>query len=95
VGTLSAVSARRAVVPRTNSWPIVARTNAANVYAMRPGIEDPEPSRMSTRPTASAIPAGQANTRTSPRSDARRQATSGPMPISRSSGKPKIRKKKS
>ena len=45
-------------------------------------------------PVASATPAGHANVRPSERSDARRQATSGPIPISSSSGSPNARRKK-
>ena len=45
-------------------------------------------------PTARAKAVGQKNTRFSEESDARRQAISGPIPISSSSGSPKLRKKK-
>ena len=41
------------------------------------------------------MPAGQANVSPRLRSEARRQATSGPIPISSSSGSPKMRRKKS
>ena len=75
---------------------IVASTNAENVYAMSPGIEIPAPSseqddagreRDARRPGEDVV--------ASPRSEARRHATSGPIPISRSSGSPKTRRKKS
>ena len=51
--------------------------------------------RSATAPAASATAAGHASVRPSARSEARRQATSGPMPISSSSGSPKMRRKKS
>ena len=38
-------------------------TKAENVYAIRPGIDEPAPSASSTAPVASATPAGQANVR--------------------------------
>jgi hypothetical protein len=50
---------------------------------------------MSTIPIASATIVGQRNVVARPRSDARLQATSGPIPIRRSSGSPNARRKKS
>ena len=82
-------------MPRTNSSEIDASTNAENVYAIRPGVDDPEPSASSTTPTRIAKPAGHMNIRPSERSDARRHAISGPIPISSSSGNPNVRRKKS
>ena len=51
--------------------------------------------RSATTPATSAAPIGQRRVRTSARTDARRQAISGPIPISSSSGSPKMRRKKS
>ena len=93
--TTRAPSAFRARVPRANSITIVASTNAENVYATRPGIELPAPRTSSTTPVASATTVGQRNVVARLLSDARRQAMSGPIPISSSSGKPNARRKKS
>ena len=60
----------------------------------RPG-SIPAPSASSSEPGASAAAAGPATARPSAWSDARRQATSGPMPMSRTSGSPKAIAKKS
>ena len=83
------------MVPRTSSTTIVASTNAENVYAIRPGFDEPAPSASRTAPVTSATPIGHASIRRSDRALAFRQATSGPIPISRSSGSPNARKKKS
>ena len=88
-------SAFRAFVPRMNSSAIAASTKAENVYAISPGVEEPAPSTIRTTPTASETRNGHRNVFPSPRSDARRQAISGPIPIRRSSGSPKMRRKKS
>ena len=55
---------------------------------------EPAPSTSSTMPVATATANGIASEARSARSDVRRQATSGPIPISRSSGSPKTRRKK-
>ena len=81
--------------PRTNSSTIDAATNAENVYASRPGVELPKPVAMSATPVTTAATAGTMNVLPSARSDARRHATSGPMPMSSSSGSPKLCRKKS
>ncbi len=86
--------ARRARVPRTNSSTIAAATNAENVYASSPGVELPKPSTSSATPVTSAADAGTTNVRPSARSEARRHATSGPIPISSRSGSPKLCRKK-
>src|SRR5437870_3363133 len=87
-------SALRALVPRTNSRTIDARTNTEKVYAITPIREEPAPAASKPIPVATAAPSGQRNVRPSARNDARRQATSGPIPINRSSGNPKGRRKK-
>ena len=68
---------------------------AEKLYAISPGVEEAAPA--TTRPTAvrSAAANGQANVRPSARTDARRHATSGPSPISSSSGSPNVWRKKS
>ena len=81
-------------MPFANSITIDASTNALNVYVTRPGSDEPAPNRSSTPPVTSAASAGQASVRFSEEIDARRQATSGPIPISNSSGIPKTRRKK-
>ena len=78
-----------------NSSAIVAATNAENVYAIRPGIDEPAPAAIRPAPATRATTNGHRNVRPSERSDARRQAISGPIPISNSSGRPKARRKKS
>ena len=93
-GTESPESVRRAAVPRANSSTIVAATKAEKVYAISPGNDEPAPSAISRIPTASAKTVGPKKIRFSDESDARRQAISGPIPISRSRGSPKLRKKK-
>jgi len=65
------------------------------VYATRPGTELPAPRRSSATPIASAKAVGQRKVVARLRREARLQATSGPMPMSRSKGSPKIRRKKS
>ena len=86
-------AARRYLAP--NSSTIVAATNAENVYAISPGIDDPAPTAISATPTTSANADGHTNVRLNERSDARRQAISGPIPIKSSSGSPNARRKKS
>ena len=81
-------------VPRMNSSTIDASTNAENVYAIRPGVELPSPRRSARTPVTSEATAGMTNVFPSARSDARRHATSGPIPISSSSGSPKLCRKK-
>ena len=76
---------------------IVARTNAENVYAIRPGFELAGAERR-----AGCAPATSAPRRGRQRAPARargtlvrRHAISGPIPISSSSGSPNVRRKKS
>ena len=38
----------------------MAITNAENVYAINPGVDEPAPSKIRTTPVRTAIPAGQA-----------------------------------
>ncbi len=94
-GQLVAPSALRARVPRANSSTIVVATNAENVYATSPGMELPAPRTSRTIPVTTATPVGHRNVVRRLGSEARRQATSGPIPISSSSGSPKMRRKKS
>jgi hypothetical protein len=84
----------RAIVPRTNSSTIDASTKIENVYAITPIRDEPAPAASKPIPPATATPSGQRNVRPSARSDARRQATSGPMPIKSRSGSPKVCRKK-
>ena len=81
--------------PRTNSRTIDAATKAENVYVSRPGHELPKPSASSATPVATATVNGITNVFPSERSDALRHATSGPSPISSSSGSPNVWRKKS
>ena len=90
-----APSALRARVPRANSMTMVARTNAENVYATRPGIELPAPRKRRTTPVTSATTVGQRKVVARLLNEARRHAMSGPMPMSSSSGSPNARRKKS
>src|SRR4029450_4778928 len=73
---------------------IEASTNAENVYVTRPGNDEPAPKSSSTPPVTSAASNGQASVRFNDEIDARRQATSGPIPISKSKGRPNTRRKK-
>ena len=87
-------SALRALVPRVNSSTIAARTKTENVYATSPPMFEPAPRPISTPPATTATAVGQRRLNPSARSELRRQATSGPIPISNSSGSPKTRRKK-
>ena len=78
-----------------NSSAIAASTNAQKVYATRPALLEPAPSATRAIPQASANTAGPIRLVPSARSEVRRQATSGPIPISSSSGRPSTRRKKS
>src|SRR5688572_18329130 len=73
---------------------IDASTNALKVYVTRPGSDVPAPNKSSTPPATSAASAGQMSVRFSDEIDARRHATSGPIPISSNSGSPNARRKK-
>ena len=65
------------------------------MYASRPGHELPKPSASSTAPVTIAAANGMRNVFPSERSEAFRHATSGPSPISSSSGSPNVWRKKS
>ena len=80
-----------------------ARTRARSRRARRPrrcrrsgrGSTSRRRARAARRRSRRRRRTGQRNVRPRPRSDARRHAISGPTPISSSSGRPKIRRKKS
>jgi hypothetical protein len=61
---------------------------------MSPGIEESAPRASRTSPVETATPIGHANVRPRPRSEARRQAISGPIPMRIRSGSPKALRKK-
>ena len=62
---------------------------------MIPGFDEPAPANASAIPHTTVTAIGQARVRTSARALVFRQAMSGPMPISRRSGSPNARRKKS
>src|SRR5262245_26780986 len=74
--------------------PIVARTKAENEYVTSPAGADAAPSRATTTPATSAATVGHRSARRNPAYDVRLHASSGPMPMSSSSGSPKARRKK-
>ena len=85
-GPDSCESARRARVPRTNSSPIAARTNAENVYAISPGIDEPAPSAEEHDAGDDATAKGHRKVRPRPRTEARRQATRARRPSAGATG---------
>ena len=56
--------------------------------------EEPAPAASNAIPAINAAASGHRNVRPNARSDARRHATSGPIPISSRSGRPKLCRKK-
>ena len=69
-------------------------TNTHSESAVIPAQLDPRPASQSSTVAAAAETIGQRNVRAGRRVDARRQAISGPMPTSRSSGNPNMTRKK-
>ena len=69
-------------------------TNTHSEIAARPAGLDPSPSNASSAAAASADIAGQRKVLARLPSDARRQAISGPTPVSSNSGSPKATRKK-
>ena len=86
--------ALRAEAPRANSRPIVTVTKMHSENAVSPGQLDPRPSSASSAPPAAAEITGQRNVRQRLPGVARRQAISGPIPVSASSGSPNATRKK-
>ena len=82
-------------VPRTSSTTIVASTNARERVGDQAGPTSPAPSAISDAAGDDRDGDRAEERLPSERSDARRQAISGPIPISSSSGSPKVRRKKS
>ena len=70
-------------------------TKMQSESAVRPAVLDPRPRSHRSAAPERAETTGQRNVRIRLSGDARRQAISGPIPVSASSGSPKMTRKKS